>query len=295
MSIIKGFLYKYKKILIFIVLLIISIFLMFNSSKNAVTNFKKIGFSILSPFQFAFNSVGNFFQNTINSISQLKKTQEEINSLRYELEQYKKIISDINEKDKDINKLKSLLELKNTIPYTSFACEIIGRDPKNLFDLLIINKGEIEGLKTNMPVIGYSGGKRTLIGKIVETSAFASKVVTLQNPRFNVGSIILKNEAHTIIQGSNKIPGIIKLLYVPKDFSIQENDVELVFTSGDSLIFPKGIEIGRIVKIYQSKRHENFNEADIQIAEDLSKIDYVLVLKLDYKKDDFKLLEGLTE
>jgi len=298
MRIVKGFLYKYKKILILFFLIIISFVFMFTSSSSAVLNFKKIGLSIIFPFQYVFHATGSFFVNTFNSISELKKSRQEINRLRNELKQYKQIIIDFNELKNEITNLNNLLELKNEIEnelsIDSIACEVVGRNPENLFDVLIINKGSKDGIKDNMPVIGYAGGKKILVGKVVEATLFASKVITIQNPSFSVGSIIAKDRSHTIVQGSKKNPGIVKLLYVPKNYNISAEELNFVYTSGDSLLFPGGIEIGKIVKIYPSKKYENFNEADVQISIDLSKIDYVIVLKIDTNKEIIKFIEGLS-
>jgi rod shape-determining protein MreC len=265
---------------------------MFTSSSSAVITFKKLGQSVLYPFQFVFFSTSQFFQNTFNSISQLKKTQEEIKNLRNELEQYKKVVIDFNELNNEIINLKEILQLKQEVVYSSIACEIVGRDPKSLFDVLILNKGSKDGIKENMPVISYTAGKRTLVGKVVETTLFSSKVITLQNPILNVGAVLSANRSHVITQGSNRASGIARVLYIPKDYYIKLDESDLVYTSGDSMIFPSGIEIGRIIKVYPSKRYENFNEADLKISTDLSRIDYVLVLKIDYKKDNLKLEYG---
>lgn len=293
MSAIKGFLYKNKKIIIFITLILISLILLFSSKKEAVVKVKKEGFKIFSPFYFIVNSTGNFFMNTFNSISELKKSQEELKNIRNELEQYKKIIIDFNEIKNENIQLKRTLQLKEDITYDSVACEVIGRDPKKLYDMLILNKGKKDGIKENMPVISYANGKNVLIGKIVEVTYNLSKIITLHNPKFSASAVILKddNSIHTIIQGSNKMLGIVKLLYIPKQYFFADSDLDFVYTSGDSLIFPKGLEIGRIVKLYTSKRYEMYNEADVQMSVDLSKLDYVLVLKVDYQKDDLNVLK----
>ena len=266
---------------------------MITSDNSIVIKLKKDGFTILSPFFFVTNTVGNFFQDTVNSISQLKKTQTEIENLRNELDQYKKIIIDFNELHNENIRLKRLLNLKEELIYDSVACEVIGRDPKTLFNVIILNKGSKDGITQNMPVISYAGGKRALVGKVVETTPLFSKVITLSNPKLTVGAVIIRNtnRIHTVIKGSNKMLGIAKLLYIPKDFNFSEDQNDYIFTSGDSFIFPSGIEIGKIKKGYPSKRYEIFNEADVQISVDLLRLDYVLVLKINYKEDDFNLLE----
>jgi len=281
MSVIKGFIFKYKKILTFLLLSTISLILIFSSNNKITINLKATGFSIIYPFQFVFHSTGNFFQNTFNSISQLKESQEEIARLRIELEEIKKAALDFKELKKENSELTKLLDLKKNINYKSIACEVIGRDPKKLYDILILNKGNKEGIKINMPVISYEFGKRILVGKILEVTAFSSKVITLHNPNLSISAVIEKNNIYSVIQGDAKNPGIIKLNYVPKDFEFDENSNYFVVTSGDSYLYPKGLEIGKIVQIYLSKRYEMFNTADVKISANLSQIDYVLVLAAD--------------
>lgn len=289
MSFIKGYIYKNKKGIIFIILVISCFVMMFLSNSTAVITFKKMGFSLVYPFQFVINTTGKFFQNTFNSISQLRKISEELDETRNELTQYKKIIIDFNELNNENLSLRRLLKLKEEVLYDTVACEVIGRDPQKLFDVIIINKGSKDGIKENMPVITYAAGKKTLIGKVIETGFMASKVITLQNPRISVGAVILRNRIHAILQGDNKIPGVVKLLYIPKKYEKSISGMDFVYTSGDSLIFPRGIEIGKVLNIYPSKRYEVFNEADIQITANLTKLEYVLVLKVEYNLDDYKL------
>ena len=293
MSAIKGFVYTHRKILTFLSLVFICFLLMIFSNRNTIVKIKEESFKVFYPFQFLFNSTGNFFQNTINSISQLKKSQEEIQNLRRELDQYKKVIIDFNEINNENIRLKKVLNLKDNVTYDTIASEIIGRDPNSLFDLVILNKGSNDGIDKNMPVISYAGGKIALVGKIVETNAYSSKVLTLQSTKSYVGSILKNNDNqfYTIIQGSNKKLGIAKLLYITKEYSFLDSNNDFVYTSGDSLLYPKGIEIGKVVKLYPSKKFEIFNEADVKLAVDFSQLDYVLVLKINYKKDNFNLME----
>jgi rod shape-determining protein MreC len=291
MSPIKVFFVKNKRGTTFILLILISIVLMIITNKNATITIRKVFFSIVYPFQYSFNSIGNFGKETVNSISELKKMKEELDSNRKELDQYKKVIIDFNEINNENNSLRKLLELKQNISYDTVAGEIIGRDPQKMFDLLIINKGSNNGLKENMPVISYSSGKKVLVGKLVEVTPFASKVLTLNNVNFHAGAVIVRNRVHCLVKGNDEQPGVVKLLYIPKQYVISDQGMDFVYTSGDSMIFPQGLEIGKIIKVIPSAKYEVFNEAQIQISVDLSKLEYILVLKVESDKNDFKLLE----
>jgi rod shape-determining protein MreC len=199
----RNFVNKNKRGLTFIILSVISVMLLMYSSKAEKVTFSKVAFSVISPFQNLFYSVGNLFQNTFNSISQLKKIQNELDRNKKELEQYNRMIIDFNVLNNENNSLKKLLELKQSVVYDSEAAQIIGRDPQRLFDVLIINKGSNDGIKENMPVISYAGGKKVLVGKIAEVSPLASKILTLNNSNFSAGCVILRNNVHCMIQGDN--------------------------------------------------------------------------------------------
>jgi rod shape-determining protein MreC len=288
----KNIFNKNKRGFSFILLVLISLILLSYSSKSETLNIRKISYSVISPFQYFFYYVGSFFQNTFNSISQLKKSQDELDRTKKELEQYKKIIIDFNVLNNENNSLKKLLELKQSVVYDSISAEIIGRDPQKLFDILIINKGSSSGLKENMPVISYTSGKKVLVGKIVEVYPISSKILTLNNSNFSVGAVITRNNIHCIVQGDNNKPGIVKLLYIPKQYVISDQGTDYIYTSGDSLLYPQGIEIGKITKLIASPKYEIFNEASVQISVDLAKLEYVLVLKADSSDNNFKIMEN---
>ncbi len=281
MASIKNFIEKNKRGSTLIFLIIFSFLLLFISNKKITINFKKFLFTLTSPFEFLVTSTGNFFRDTVTSISELNKIKEELEKTKLELEQYKKMIIDFNEMNHQLKTLKQILDLKNNIEYEIVTCEIIGRDPKKLNDFLIINKGSNNGIKENMPVISYSEGKKVLVGKTVEVTPFYSKIMTLNNSKFNVSALIENERIHCIASGENIKPDIIKLLYIPKSYKLTPNEITYIYTSGDSLIYPKGIEIGKIISLKESQRYENFNEAYIKISAELSKLEYVIVLKIE--------------
>lgn len=283
MSAFKNFIYNNKRGLTFIFFMILSLILLFFSNKKVTIaiDFKKIIFTFTSPFQFMITGTGNFFRDTVNSISELNKIKNELDKTRMELEQYKKALLDFNEINRELKELKNILDLKNNIEYEIITCEVIGRDPRKLNDFLIINKGSTKGIKENMPVISYLEGKKVLVGKTVEVTPFYSKVMTLNHSKFNAGAIISNERLHCIASGDNVKQDIIKLLYIPKSYNLPKDEITYIYTSGDSLIYPKGIEIGKIISLKESQRYENFNEAYVKISVNLSKLEYVIVLKVE--------------
>lgn len=291
MSAIKGFIFKYKKGLTFFILLFISFSLLLYSNKKITINLKNTGFSLFYPFQLVFHSVGKFIENSFNSIALLKESNEEISRLRKELEEIKKAAVSFKELQNENENLNKLLNLKNNIEYESIACEVIGRDPKKVYDVLILNKGKNNGIEKNMPVVTYQMGKRVLVGKIFNVTSYASKVMTVHNPNFSVGAVIDPDNIFSVIEGDVKEVGVVKLNYIPKTFQFDENKTYIVLTSGDSYIYPKGIEIGRLTRVYPSKRYDLFKVGDVSLSVNLYTTSYVLVLIMKNKDQSLEVKE----
>jgi len=275
----------------FLMLIVISTVMLVYSFN--VTNLStRIFFSsIIYPFQIIFNGIGDIFKGGIESFGSTQDIKQELEITKGQLDQYKKILQDFNELYNENSTLKKMLDLKQNLSYESVTASIIARNPKNVYDIIVLNKGSSSGIKNNMPVISYTSGKRILVGKTIETSPFHTKVLTINNPKFSINGITMKDRITCIVTGSNEDINTAKIDYLPKQYIFYENGLDFVYTSGDSLIFPKGIEIGKIIDVIKTPNYEIYNKGILELSADLSKIEYVLVLKIENSKDDLKLLE----
>jgi rod shape-determining protein MreC len=287
-----DFIFNHKRGLTTFALLIVSVMLIGLTETKVGVSAGKIGFSIIYPFQYIFNSTGKGVNSVVNAVAERNKLEKQLNLAMIELEQYRKMLIDFNVIIKENSDLRNTLELRDSFNYKSLTAQIVGRDPANMFDYLIIDKGSNHGIRENMAVISYKNGRKALVGKIFAVTPFASKVMTLKNPYLQVGVVIDYNGTHCMVQGQRTANQDVRLLYVPKDFTLEEGRSPLVYTSGDSFFYSKGIEIGTISEIVPSKRFEIYNEARVTMSEDYSKLEYVLVLMLDVDKDNFKSLEN---
>lgn len=279
MSGFSGFIYSNKKNIIFIVLITISVSMMFFSDTRSLFILRNIGFSIISPFQIVFKSFENTVEGTMESVSENDRLRMELESARRELFQYRKIIMNFNTIRQENINLKKLLDLKDNMDYEGISAEIIARTPDNYYDTLVINKGSSDDIKENMPVISYANGKKVLVGKTISVTRFASKVLTLQSSKLSVGAIITESNTMCLIKGTNNSLGFADLVFIPKSVEFENGIESIIYTGGESHIYPKGIEIGKIIEFYPSNRYDSFKNAKVKISLDYSTLEYVLVLK----------------
>jgi len=165
-------------------------------------------------------------------------------------------------------RLRGLLDFKEKSVYNLTAAGVIGYDPSNLSSIIIINKGKREGINEGYAVITNDG----LVGRVVELGEQTSKVLLINDINSGVAGLIQRSRQNGLISGT-LARGLI-LHYLPADADVQIAD--LVITSGLSGLYPKGILIGKVIKIKENNPGEIF--AVIEPSTDLTKLEEVLVV-----------------
>jgi rod shape-determining protein MreC len=166
-----------------------------------------------------------------------KRLREEIRMLRAERQRYQESL-------KENERLKRLLDYKRRLPYKSVAARVICYDPSNWENMIMIDKGEKDGIYRLAPVVAYQDGREGLVGRIIEVNKNSSSVLLLYDQNSKIGAQILRTQYKGIIEGDNY--RYCRFKYLPYDADVKKKDI--VITSGDGGIFPKGLFIGYVVK-----------------------------------------------
>jgi len=116
---------------------------------------------------------------------------------------------------------------------------VLARDFSEHSHHFYIDLGERDNMRKDM-VVTY---KNNLIGKIAEVYPWYSKVCLITDRHCNVSAYGASTKAHGIHEGSNK-EGAASLCHVSHLAPAKKG--ELVFSSGEGLLFPAGLALGRI-------------------------------------------------
>ncbi|MGB9839305.1 rod shape-determining protein MreC [Thermovenabulum sp.] len=231
--------------------------------------------AVFSPISDFFSSVVNYFAGKVTSIKDIfyLKSQNEILKKKVdELSSYQKIYYELKTENE---KLRRMLDLKErSYDYNLEAAEVIGRDPSNWFNILIIDKGTNSGVSKNMAVISEDG----LVGYTVDVGNNWAKVLLIIDNRSSISAMIQRTRDNGVIKGSvaPAPPGYLKMVYLPMDASVVNGDV--VISSGLGGIVPKGIIIGKVEEV--KKESDNLMKfAIVKPAVDFNKLEYVFVIK----------------
>lgn len=212
----------------------------------------------------------------LNSLPIAVKNLINYNSLRTENEKLKTTIDFLTnqlaaakEALDENERLHSLLAFKKASPYELIAARVAGRSASLTESAMLIDKGLSDGIKQDMPVVSPSG----LIGRIAIAGKDISWVIILTDTDFRASCITARAREAGLLQGQGGARCIMK--YLAQDSDIISGDE--IITSGFGGIFPKGIRVGKILKVYEQK-NQLYKSALIKPAADLRHLEEVFVI-----------------
>ena len=268
--------YKNKKsgmigIIITIIILILVVILS-NTDIQKISYLENILNSIVMPIQSGLTYLKNKIagnESFFTDMETLKAENETLKQKNSELEQSLRELEIIQSENET---LKEYVNLKDKYPeYETIPAYIINRDISNYTKTIIINVGEEDGIQPNMTVIADKG----LVGYVLSTTKNTAKVQTIIDPATSVSSLISTSRDTIIVNGTLENNHTLRASYIPTDATLLENDN--VETSGIGGIYPKGIHIGTIRQIVNTKNVID-RYAYIETAVDFEKLETVLVI-----------------
>jgi len=167
-------------------------------------------------------------------------------------------------------RLKEILGFRDAIPYATIPSEVIGRDPTNWSNSLIIDKGSAWGIKQSKAVISMKG----LVGRVLEVGRYSSRILLITDPNSKVGVVIQRNRQGGILIG--RPDGRCKMIYIALDSDVTKGDK--VITAGFGSVFPKGILVGDVVDVGKEPGRL-YKYAVVRPAQDMTKLEEVLCIK----------------
>ena len=208
-----------------------------------------------------------FFQ----TVESLKIENDELKDKKKKLEQK---ISELEIIKAENNTLKEYVKIVDKFPeYEIIPATIISRDLTNINNVITINIGTTNGVEKNMVVITVDG----LVGHIISATEDSSKVQMIIDTADTVSAIISNNRDAVICRGIQEEKNSLKAIYIPTEANISIGDK--LETSGMGGIYPKGISIGEIKEVIQTKNITD-RYAIVTTNVDFEKIEYVGVLKI---------------
>ena len=271
-----SFRIRFAEFLLIIYLLAGGLLLAF-SSGGFVVNFKQIGFSIVSSLDKGVHFVTGGFKNTFNAVGELRKLQKDYNDLVIKLEHYEEMQRSNADIRKENARLKEQLDFAVSLDEKNIPAQIIARDLDNAFTYLTIDKGSVNGVRKNMPVIAFQNGNQGLVGKVVQVGTFTSQIMPIYNINNMVSARIQNSRDLGLVNGLGSQDQPLLMQYIRKSVVDELSYGDIVVTSGENDNYMRDIAIGTISKITTLDYNSSLNIELIPII-DFARLENVVVV-----------------
>ena len=258
-----------KALLLFGVLLVLVLILIVATVGRRQFNAPhKFTLELIGTAQSGITSFTGFFSSFWSGYIALVDVRDENLRLRTELQKSKALNNKYSEAVAINDSLSKLLGLKESLPPPTLTARVIGKDPSLWFKTVIIDKGSSDGVKQGMPVVTVEG----IVGQIMNSSPHYAKVLLASDPNSAIDAIVQNTRAQGIIKGDGTN---YQLHYVLRNWKINPDDT--IVTSGLGGVFPKGLQVGTVTKVTESRRGM-FQKVEIKPAVDFSQLEHLIII-----------------
>lgn len=194
------------------------------------------------PLHAVLNLPNDLYNVTAQYFSNQSRLIHDNETLKLDIDQLKGDLQRLDFIDQENDRLRNLLEVKNTHKFKTEAVSIIYSrfDPFN--QKIIIDGGQNKDFQPGQPVIDALG----LVGQISSVYPETSEVTLIIDKKMSVPIQIQRNGLRAITNGNGQNE-TISLSYLPNSVDVMKGDI--LKTSGIDTIYPEGIAVAEVLEI----------------------------------------------
>ena len=282
MTLLARLLARYRRAVILAAALVLSFLLMTLQVRHetvSLTFTRQALLFLVSPFIRVTAVTIQGITGTWKDYVDLRAVREENKRLQLETTMLKRRLDQLQDQALETQRLERLLAMRQSSRAEFLTARVVGKDATNWFKTVLLDRGSLEGIRRNQPALAPDG----LVGRVVEVTLTASRVQLLTDPVSAVGGLIRRTRVTGIVSGNLGAGARVRYLPLMADVAVGDE----VVTSGMGGVFPKGILIGRITSV-ERKSGALFQEATLQSAVDLSRLEEVLILTTTDLREGFE-------
>ncbi len=197
----------------------------------------------------------------------LRGAREENRHLQDMVRQLSSQAHRLQELDRENLRLRTLVALNGSLSFETLAARVVGRAPNYMSNVLYINRGSKDGISVDAPVLSGAG----IIGRTILVAEHSAQVQLITNTDASVGVMIDRTRTPGVLKGTGDIR--LELNYINNTEQVNVGD--LVTTSGLDGIFPKGLNVGRVIESH--KGNSVFRAIKVEPYADMVHVEEVLV------------------
>jgi rod shape-determining protein MreC len=269
---------RYRRGLILTVFLLASsVMILFNGTPG-IAKPQEIGLSVFGFLQglvsetiHAAGQVGS----SINDLTDLQNRYEKASALVKKYEGNERTVVQLREENQ---RLREQLAFHQSLPYFNVPVEVVGKDPARVYSTLVINKGYLDGLRKDMPVVATQNGMTGLVGKLSSVGLSTAIVQPILDANLFIAARIENTRHEGLVAGKGNNEESLSMAYVKKEAQDEIHKGDLVVTAGIDSLYPADLLIGRVKNI-SSKEYQTSLDIDLEPVLDFGRLEYLNVLR----------------
>ncbi len=231
------------KVLLALCIVMFAFLLRATMTMGASTVVEQIVGTITVPVQSLTSGLSGSITGFLDQFLRASEISQENEQLREENRKLIEQMVDYENYKHENESLKEQLGIQEENPqWETMTASVIGRDPSDQFYSFTIDKGTLDGVSYQDPVITADG----LVGIVSEVGPVFAKVTTILDVRLNVACQDVRTQDVATISGDIEMAqqGKCKMSLIPRESGIAKGDI--VQTAGTSGLYPQGIVVGRV-------------------------------------------------
>ncbi|MBU5225512.1 rod shape-determining protein MreC [Clostridium senegalense] len=267
---------KNKLAVLVIILSVCFLFLIGYTVQRKHVSFVENGVgTTLNSVQGVVYNIGNKVKSSFSFIFHIKDLKSENEKLKEDNKNLDKLKNENTMLTEENARLRENLKFKDTkSDYEYIGADIVGLSGQNFLDGFTINRGSKDGIEKGMIAVTSVG----LVGQVTSVGNNRATIQTLCNENIAVaGCVLSTKESDGIVKGykGNEDKFLAEITGLSIDSGIKVGDT--IVTSGLGAIYPKGIEIGKVLDVKEDKAAV-MKSAVIKPSVDFNTLEQVLIV-----------------
>ncbi|MGM9687408.1 MAG: rod shape-determining protein MreC [Alloprevotella sp.] len=265
-----DFIRKYNFVLLFVLFEAVSMLLLFrfNSYQGSVW---------FSAANSGVAAVNGLYADVVSYLN-LKEVNRELTDQNLALQRETELLRQALTTATNDTTLTEKLMRQRLQGYTLLPAKVVSNSAERADNYLVIDKGEDDGVKPEMGVVGGGG----VVGIVYLTAKHHSLVIPVTNRKSSISCRIRGQNYFGYLQWDGRSMMSAFVDDVPRYAKVQLN--QAVETSGYSAVFPPGIFVGRIRKISNSADGQSYR-LDVTLGTNFANLRDVSVVATPYKAE----------
>jgi rod shape-determining protein MreC len=272
-----GFFKRYRDWLIAICLLALPFFFL---KANLGSDTPRMGtldrwlLQISAPVQWVAIKVAAGASAVIEEYVYLVEVHRENERLAYENARLKQQVSDLSALERENERLRSMLVLREELPGQKISARVIAKDISPLFRVLRIrlDRGRDDRVEPGMPVVTTEG----LVGQISRIADRFAEVMLTVDEGSAVDVVVQRTGSRGILRGTGDSDAYkARIQYLLRADEVRVGDV--VTTSGLGRRFPPNLKVGTVTNV-EKRDFGLYQLAEVVPSVNFSRLEEVFVL-----------------